>query len=213
MRHFCPNLSSWEKGSCCSLFDRHRLRWQSSRQEFRHEPSRVKMMFMKYDYIGDLVERPQPDYWLAFERIHFRLPDDYKRFISEYGTGILADFFCFWNPFAKADELNFLKQYPLAIRALRELRDEYPHVSSDDNYRLFPEIGGLLPFSHTANGDYLCWVTTGEPNDWKVMIVPGSGKSFFSSVGLEEFLDMVFTQSEACPALPDLTGIAPTFKQ
>jgi uncharacterized protein (TIGR02996 family) len=36
-------------------------------------------------------------------------------------------------------------------------------------FGLFPEVGGILPFAKTDGGDFVCWRTAGEPDEWDVV--------------------------------------------
>ena len=48
----------------------------------------------------------------------------------------------------------------------RSFRERYPDRSP---YALYPEQGGLLEWAGTDNGDRLCWLTEGSPEDWTVV--------------------------------------------
>ena len=96
-----------------------------------------------------------------------RLPNDYKAFIGLYGSGVIGELPVWvFNPFA-ADPPHRLKQQGEGIfGAYRTLRAGGYHLP----YPLFPDPGGLLPWGSTGNGDYLQWLTVGEPDQWTVIV-------------------------------------------
>jgi len=101
------------------------------------------------------------------EKLATQLPDDYKSFIEHYGTGRIAGLLWPLNPFSSNKHLNLLEQSPLILNAERILRDEFPQFHP---WPLFPEVGGLLPWCVTDNGDYVLWRTSGDPNEWTIFI-------------------------------------------
>jgi hypothetical protein len=109
--------------------------------------------------------------WDSVEHeIGLTLPQDYKEFINEFGTGQTAGFIWVLNPFSNIDQLNLLvhifEQYKTLdnLRSLKEKSDDYCP------YPLYPEPSGLLPWGYTDNGGTLFWLTTGEPNSWPVVV-------------------------------------------
>jgi hypothetical protein len=96
-----------------------------------------------------------------------RLPDDYKEFITTYGSGTIGELRVWvFDPFA-ADPMHRLNAQAEAIfRAYRTLT----HGGYELPYPLFPESDGLLPCGSTGNGDYLHWRTKGTPNRWTVVV-------------------------------------------
>lgn len=85
------------------------------------------------------------------------LPSDYRDLVTRYGKGVFND--------------NVALQVPVDVDLLdsdRELREEFG--DEDYPYPLHPEPGGLLVWATTVNGVRLCWLTTGEPDDWPVVV-------------------------------------------
>jgi hypothetical protein len=56
------------------------------------------------------------------------------------------------------------KDYPLSC-----LRHGHP-----DSYPLttWPDVGGFLAFASSIDGDYLGWLTEGDPDTWKLIVWP-----------------------------------------
>jgi SUKH superfamily protein len=109
-----------------------------------------------------------PDEWELIEStIGTVLPADYKQFIDTYGSGAIGRFVSIFNPFSKNQHVNLLDAIRTKLDALRELQGEF---ESERRYPLFPEAGGLLPFGGTDNGDVFFWKTSGEPDQWPVVI-------------------------------------------
>lgn len=111
-----------------------------------------------------------PDGWRSIESsIGTPLPEDYKRYIETFGTGGIDGFIWIFNPLARNPNVNLIQQIPSELEALRALKHEVIP------FPLFPEIGGLLPFGATDNGNVLYWLTRGNPEDWPIVIYEGRG--------------------------------------
>lgn len=54
-------------------------------------------------------------------RLGMVLPDDYKDFLREYGSGRVGQFLWIFNPFSKNENLNLERQVRLQAAVLREL--------------------------------------------------------------------------------------------
>ena len=124
--------------------------------------------------------------WDSVEkRIGIVLPDDYKEFISIYGTGYIGDFIRVFNPFCEYPSLNLEKQINDQLGALRQIKDDFGE--SESPYPLFPESNGLLPWGITDNGDVLYWLTRGSSDQWHSVVNESRGPYF------EEFQDSMVT--------------------
>ena len=115
-----------------------------------------------------------PGAWIKVERsLRIEVPDDYKAFISTYGTGWIGKFIIIWNPFAKNNFVNFnhrmmdfLDGVKIAKqgKTLSDIKNLFP-------YTFFPESSSLLPFASSINGDIFFWDTThNDVNDWNIII-------------------------------------------
>jgi hypothetical protein len=108
--------------------------------------------------------------WPAVEaKLGTKLPDDYKAFIDNYGSGMIGNvvrgsaygmtLIHILNDFDPAYSLS-----PM-VDAVRE---SYEQVASGGTfpvpYPLHPDRDGLLVWAVTANGDYIHWLTKGHPN-------------------------------------------------
>jgi hypothetical protein len=119
------------------------------------------------------------------DKIGFHLPSDYKLFIQYYGTGALNDFLYVFNPFTLNKNLNLLSQREDMIDSYRILKynspEKYPFSANSD-------VGGLLPWGITDNGDELYWLITGkDSNQWKIV-------SFKASDSYYETHDLTLTE-------------------
>jgi hypothetical protein len=111
--------------------------------------------------------------WAAVESgLGVTLPRDYKQFISEYGAGSIDEYLVVYSPFwsesSLAHELARLQHaYHYLVASLGYFPVPYP---------IFPEVGGLLPWGSTANGDVCSWITDqGDPDRWPILIDDGEG--------------------------------------
>ena len=89
------------------------------------------------------------------------LPADFKHLIERYGLGQFVDFITPLTPFGPHDLL--LRSARGVLDSERSFRARNPDKSP---YALYPEPGGLLEWAGTDNGDRLCWLTEGDPDQW-----------------------------------------------
>jgi len=93
------------------------------------------------------------------------LPKDYVEFGGLYGSGelcISGASWEIWSPFRRtfhATILNF-------ARIWNEYRSA---VANNVALKIYPEVGGILPFAINANGGWVCWLTIDSPNQWPVI--------------------------------------------
>ncbi|ALC89081.1 hypothetical protein AM500_04190 [Bacillus sp. FJAT-18017] len=134
-------------------------------------------------------------------RLGTRLPDDYKSFIEMYGTGSIDNFLWVLNPFEKNENLSLFETGKALIEAYLVSQSNFPE---DYPYTVFPSEGGLLPWGLTDNGDELYWLTTGDPNDWPVVVYETrSADNYKYSLSVTEFLGKCLTREMACEAFPE----------
>jgi hypothetical protein len=150
--------------------------------------------------------------WERVEReIGTVLPDDYKGFLRQYGSGVIDDFLVVLNPGSVNPNINLIVAGSMRRRALQELRARFPGSYVHD---VFPAPGGLLPFAVTDNANVLYWKTIGEPNSWTVVIYEGRGPSFAEFPGgMAECLGALLGRRLRVDVLPiDFPSTRPTFK-
>lgn len=126
------------------------------------------------------IETGTAEEWPKIEQaLGIELPQDYKDFVSTYGTGQISGIVWVYNPFSSNRYLNLANQAsqrPITTLGIlastgEELKVEYP-------YPLYPEPDGLLRWGTTDNGDELYWQTTGDPNQWPVVTNEVRGTGF-----------------------------------
>ncbi|MEV6238970.1 SMI1/KNR4 family protein [Lentzea sp. NPDC051838] len=102
----------------------------------------------------------------AERRLGFVFPEDYKRLMTVFGTGLFDDFVALVSP--AEDEVAFDEferdfAEALELAGERVARGTLPH-------RLFPQPGGLIPWGGAGDGVTLFWRTdSGGPDDWTVV--------------------------------------------
>lgn len=89
------------------------------------------------------------------------LPADFNQLIETYGLGQFVDFITPLTPFGPHDLL--MRSARRILDSERDFRSRNPDMSP---YALYPEPGGLLEYAGTGNGDRLCWLTEGDPDQW-----------------------------------------------
>ena len=95
-------------------------------------------------------------------QLRSKLPEDYKSLVRLYGLGSFLDFFFFYLPQSR-------DRY---VRLEAEISVVCKIFANDESlpYPVWPNPGGLLPVGRTDNGDYIFWLTEGEPADWRVVV-------------------------------------------
>lgn len=101
--------------------------------------------------------------WEAVQKkVGFRLPSDFFALLNTYGSGrFLAGEFKVANPF-DPDDKNF------ANKEIATMRERKEHAPDAVPYPIIPEKGGLYPFGIDGNGNTFLWLTSGNPDDWKI---------------------------------------------
>jgi hypothetical protein len=142
-------------------------------------------------------------------KLGISLPQDYKEFIEEYGSGKIGNFLSIFNPFSRNKNVNLIDQLQLQRGVFMEL------LSFGENlpYELFPQAGGIFPFAMTDNGDVLFWLTLGEPNAWTIVVNEARGPTWQSfDMSLETFLLELFSGKQMCEIFPkSFLAVPPTF--
>ena len=107
------------------------------------------------------------------------LPDDYKEFISIYGTGGIVtqpelDILWILNPFSANSSKNLIRQVQGWSKFFLTLNKD-----SRPNYDLFPAPGGLLMWGICLDGDKLLWNMHGQRHQWGVETAEARGEDHF----------------------------------
>jgi hypothetical protein len=140
--------------------------------------------------------------WEAIEKkLGTVFPDDYKEFISCYGTGEIDEFLFVLNPVANNKYVNLFSR----IDTLKQSSAVSKQMFGTDYIPpLFPESGGYLPFAYTANGDDLYWATGGNPDEWPVVVFETrSPEKEQFNMTMASFLAGILSGNIRCGAFPD----------
>ncbi|WP_197534769.1 SMI1/KNR4 family protein [Symmachiella dynata] len=147
------------------------------------------------------LEIPSDDDWKRCKRDLTNLPDDYKDFLMQYGSGVVDDFLRVFNPAAENEHLNLISQAKIILSALEESSRNFPDMFSMPSY---PATNGFLPFASTDNGDNIFWVVNGQnPNLWTIAVMgPRSPEVFRHESGFVEFLVAMIRSDIRCKIFP-----------
>lgn len=136
----------------------------------------IELLFGVLGFPRTPVDTGSLDQWPSVERrIDLTLPDDFKQYINTFGTGHLAGFIYPLNPFSTKKHLKLDDRSQILLTALREIREIDPEECP---YPIYPEKHGLFPWAITDNGDVLYWYTTGEPQDWMIVVNESRGPEY-----------------------------------
>jgi hypothetical protein len=153
--------------------------------------------------------------WGAIEdQLGIGLPNDYKAFIDNYGSGTIRRFATVFNPFSQNKHINLAAQLPIRLNVLAGLRrftDKHPEWLP---YNLFPEPCGLFPFAGTNNGDSVYWVTDGPPDAWWVVVGGGRSPRYQEfKCNSTTFFYQILTRPGICDMFPvGFLGLEPPFR-
>ena len=114
--------------------------------------------------------------WRSVEReLGTPLPSDYREFVFNYGSGLFAQFYRVYNPFAKSEYTALLPSVRRVCDAEREIKRGWPDQVP---YKIHPEKAGLLPWGNDENGNDYYWLTDGPPDSWLVLSDEVRGEGF-----------------------------------
>lgn len=130
------------------------------------------------------------------------LPEDYKAFISAYGSGTIGHFISVLNPFSTRPGLNLLEQTKLQLEALSILHSDF---GEPQPYPLHPDPQGLLPVAITDNGDVVHWLTGNSPAGWSIVVNEARSPDYEAfDCNLTTFLDGLLRHTIKCRAFPNV---------
>lgn len=149
-----------------------------------------------------------PD-WEAAER-HFGvpLPADFRALNEAYGAGTVDNFLHILSPAPIRSTFNLLDYDTEHVTILDGLRSQYPDLACD------PDVGRLIPFAWTVNGDELFYLSRRNGRPWEVVVVPSRGtEGERYRTDVVTFLADVLTKRLRCPALVrTFPSDSPTFR-
>lgn len=154
------------------------------------------------------MPKGSPD-WMSFEsELGTALPEDYKRFVTSYGSGKIDGFLSVFTPEGRTQWVDLLwrsRDHEEIGFSRLELHPPFPS---------FPAEGGLLAFGQTDNGDALYWRTTGSPVHWTVLAYEGRGPEYFEFAGsMTAFLEGVLSGELRVSVFPqDFPSTNPKFE-
>lgn len=129
------------------------------------------------DGIPDLAER-----WAEVERkLGLTLPTSYKNVASIYGDGMFGG----WIRFR-----DILMGTDWWITYVRKHYDYGRDKRNPGLHRLYPEPGGLFPWALDDNSGQLCWLTSGHPDSWPIVLLDNyyEQQDEYGELTIDEFL-------------------------
>ncbi|MEM6282242.1 MAG: SMI1/KNR4 family protein [Chloroflexota bacterium] len=128
------------------------------------------------------IEVPTQDRWLLAEKmIGVNLPDDYKAYVTTYGSGFIGDYLHIYVPFSKHSYNNLLREMDSVLYL-----DDNPDIPH--SYFSAETKRGLLPVGTTIDGDNIFWVVGGDPNSRTIYINYRDFEYEAHDCGVVEFL-------------------------
>ncbi|MGX1542418.1 SMI1/KNR4 family protein [Streptomyces adustus] len=146
--------------------------------------------------------------WRALEdRAGIELPDDYKRFVSAYGSGCLNDQLYLFHPRGADGDDGLRLEYLWAnagsayAHLSRNVPDLYP-------YAVYPAVDGCLPIARSSSGNcvFLSPPKAGG-QDWSIVIDMGEWVEV--SLSFTDFLWTALQGGLEIPILEDEPSFEP----
>lgn len=161
-----------------------------------------------FELLKDILAIPKNIYninnykeWSKFEeKLGIVLPNDYKYFITTYGTVSINNFIWFLTPFSKDENINYLKKMNIMLQSYSISKKIFPEYFI---HNIYPEKDGILPWGYTENGDELYWKTS-EKDNWEIVIYESRSSNFcIYKMEFTEFIYKLITKEIVCEAFPD----------
>ncbi|WTX00141.1 hypothetical protein OG216_45355 [Streptomycetaceae bacterium NBC_01309] len=97
-----------------------------------------------------------------------RLPREYMTLMETYGAGSWNGWWRFLPPL-DSQEIGVLDKARDCLSTYADFREEFPEMYP---LAIWPEPGGFFPFALSIDGDYLGWLTQGDPDQWPLIVTP-----------------------------------------
>lgn len=106
--------------------------------------------------------------WKKLDKLlGLKLPQDYRDFVTTYGTGLFAGLYRVYNPFSAMEYMSLLTCIERDCKNARQMKKA--GVFNSSSYPIYPETGGILPWGNDENGNFYYWLTKGSPTKWSVV--------------------------------------------
>lgn len=136
-----------------------------------------------------------PQSWRKLEKpLKIKLPSDYRDFCFHYGSGCFDDpgrlLVFVWNPCSR----HYAKDLHRTCADLRETRELGPRTANVP-YGVYPDRPGWLPWGSDMDGNLMCWLTEGEPDQWPLILLTSDRTGFQQlDMPMTTFLARAFTR-------------------
>ena len=125
--------------------------------------------------ITEGTESRDPRWPVVEAEMGLRFPQSYKALVEIFGASTWGGFLHVLSPFETNPHRELRCRGKDILDADRVFREEFPETVL---LPLYPEVGGILPWAVTDNGDTLYFVTRGSPATWPTMIKASRGPEF-----------------------------------
>lgn len=135
--------------------------------------------------------------WEAVQSdLGLRLPNDYYEYGVTYGLGSMCNGFMVIANWGSPNYRAFISHESKLIRLAG--------TSPMKQVSVYPETPGLFPWGKDENGSSLCWLTTGEPANWPIVIQSREGEEYKYQLSMTDFLVNIFLNQISCPVWHEL---------
>jgi hypothetical protein len=128
-----------------------------------------------------LIERGSTSVWEEIQTsLRIQLPNDYYEFGLTYSSGRMCDKHILIANWAAPHYRDFITGESRLIRSAG--------TTSFKRVAVFPDTPGLFPWGSDKNGSSLCWLITGHPSNWPVVVQSGEGEEYHFQLSMTDFL-------------------------
>jgi hypothetical protein len=144
---------------------------------------------------------PKSPNWTDVEsKLGLPLPSDFKEYVTNYGSGLLGKFIVVANPFSSMEGVELFSVIKMIGDTLR-ISNQRQGIA----YEVYPSVPGLLPFGGDENGNNLCWLTEGTPDEWPCIVGAGRDDRWERfDMPMTTFLAKALSGDVICTIWPDV---------
>lgn len=147
------------------------------------------------------VETGNEKLWAQLEKQIGPVPQDYKDYITLYGTGSLGGFVRVYNPFARDEYTDLM----CAIVRFGEINTHLKQSEGDRfPYPEYPQPGAIVPWASDDNGNIYYWkIGVDSPDDWPVVVQASRAPDWQEVASpMTTFLAKAYTKRVKCKFWP-----------
>lgn len=151
--------------------------------------------------VAQRLEVPRRINWqMVFDGLRTGLPDDYVTLAESYPRLEIGEWLMVTSP-TPGNEAGFVEAKKEDLAGAEDMAQK----GMLGGYPVFPELGGLLRWGGSIDGDEFHWRTEGQPNEWTVVVAGRNDDWFHYEGSLSSYLAWL------CSGTAEPHGLPPNF--